>query len=134
MRNARDLFEGRNPDEVFGIVQEYEPPKSCTSKDAAGDFEAYVMLNPSECSQRAPSLGSAHPRILHGLFEGLRSAVKGDERIEWGGVLSLAQDIAARWLKERARPDEQFAATPEPAQLQLLSLFWLLEEGFKKNP
>ena len=123
-------FSDRNTDRIFETVKEYEPPASPMSKDAADEFEAYVADNPSECSRKAPELGSAHHRIQHSLFLGLREAVKDGERIEWGGVLSLGGGVVKRWLEAQKRAGPGIQAQD---QGQLRPLFWLMEDGFKKN-
>ena len=119
-----------NADKVFETVKEYEPPVSLMSNDAAEAFKAYVADNPHECSRKAPELGSAHHRIQSGLFSGLLDAVKEGERIEWGGVLSLGRRVVERWLEAQRRSGPELE-TQEPGRL--LPLFWLVEEGFKKN-
>ena len=124
-------FGGKSPDEVFDLVEKYEPPASHMSEDAAGAFKAYVRHNPSECSRKAPSLASAHPSVLDSLFLGLRDAVTDGERIEWGGVLSLIKGVVLR-LENRARLGD---SAPETESLRpaLLHMFWLVEDGFKEN-
>ena len=125
-------FDGKSPDEVFDLVKKYGGPDPFLSKDAADAFEGYVRDNPSECSKRAPGLGSAHPRIQRGLFLGLREAVKDGERVEWGGVLSLIKDIARRFEQNRARLGDSAPET-ESLRSALLPLVWLVEDGFKEN-
>ena len=124
------FFHSKNTDRVFETVKEYEPPVSPMSKDAAEAFEAYVADNPSECSKRAPSLCSAHPSIQRSLFVGLLNAVKDGERIEWEGVLSMGRGVVERWLEAQKRAGP---GTEAQEYGQLLPLFWLMEDGFKKN-
>ena len=119
------LSGGRNADEVFEIALKYDP----ASQDAAEALRECARDNPLECSKRAPSLGRAHPRMIHGLLAGLRGAVDGNERIEWDGVLSLGNFILARWLEDRAGPQP---AAPEGG-LQPLPFFRLLEDGLKRD-
>ena len=123
------FLRGKNADQVFEAAKEYEPPASM-SEDAAEAFEAYVKDNPSECSRKAPELGSAHYDIQRGLFLGLRDAVRDGERIEWGGVLSLGRGVVERRLDAQRRAGPGVEAQE---QGQLLPLFWLMEDGFKKN-
>ena len=125
-------FDDKGPDEVFDLVKEYGRPDPFLSKDAADAFEGYVRDDPSECSKRAPGLGSAHPRIQRGLLLGLREAVKDGERIEWGGVPSLIRDVVSRFEQNRARPGEPAPET-EPPRSALRPLFWLVEDGLKEN-
>ena len=132
MDGTRDRFGGKSPDEVFDLVKKYEPPASPMSEDAADEFGAYVRHNPSECSQKAAELGSAHPRILCKLFVGLRDAVQSDERVEWGGVLHLIRDVVSRFEQNRAQLGDPAPET-ESLRSALLPLFWLVEEGFKRD-
>lgn len=125
-------FDGKSPGDVFDLVKEYGRPDPFLSKDAADAFEGYVRDNPSECSKRAPGLGSAHPRIQRGLFLGLREAVKDGERIEWDGVLHLIKGVVLRFEQNRSRLGESAPET-ESLRSALLPLFWLVEDGFKEN-
>ena len=123
-------FDGKSPGEVFGIVEKYKQPE-LELADPADEFEAYVRGNPLECSRKAADLGSAHPRILHRLFMGLRDAVQNDERVEWGEVLRLIRDVALRFEQNRALGDS--APETESLRSALLPMFWLVEDGFKKD-
>ena len=125
-------FGGKSPDEVFDLVKKYEPPTSPMSEDTADEFEAYVRHNPSECSRKAPSLASAHPRVLNSLFLGLREAVNGGERIEWSGVLPLIKGVASRFEQNRALLGDSAPET-ESLRSALLPLFCLVEDGFKRD-
>ena len=127
-----DRFGGKSPDEVFEAVKKYEPPASPLSEDPADKFAAYVRRNPSECSRKAPGLASAHPRILNKLFLGLHDAVKEGERMEWGGVLHLIKGVVLRFEQNRALLGD---SAPETESLRsiMLPLFWLVEDGFKKD-
>lgn len=139
-------FEGKAPDKVFETVKKHKPPESLAdTDDVAESFGRYVKNNPSECSQRAPLLGSASPRIQYELFSGLSDAVKKGESIEWDGVLSLIKAILARWADDQNRaardsPDVQASGARWPGQSvteylydPLLLLFWLVEEGLKND-
>lgn len=139
-------FEGKSHDEVFEIVKEYKPPESLVdTDDIAESFGPYVKNNPHECSQRAPLLGSAAPRIQYELFSGLGDAVKKDGSIEWDGVLSLIKGVLARLVDDQNRaardgPDAQAPGARWPGQSLAghlydpsLPLFWLVEEGLKKD-
>ena len=132
MGTKGDRFGGKSPDEVFDLVKQYEPPASPMSEDAADEFEAYVRHNPSECSKRAPELGSAHYNIQRGLFLGLREAVNDGERIEWDGVLSLIKGVASRFEQNRALLGDSAPET-ESLRSALLPLFCLVEDGFKRD-
>lgn len=126
------LFDGKNPDVVFEIVRKYESPESPASQDVADAFEAYVKDNPHECSQRAPSLGPAHPRIQHSLFAGLRDAIQDNQRMEWDGVLSLIRDVVARWFDVQ-KPSPDGSGFEAQSYDQMVMISWLLEDGFKKD-
>ena len=125
-------FGGKSSGEVFDLVKKYEPPASPVSEDAADEFGAYVRHNPSECSRKAHELVSAHPRIQRGLFLGLREAVKDGERIEWSGVLPLIKGVVSRFEQNRALLGDSAPET-ESLRSALLPLFWLVEDGFKRD-
>ena len=124
----RALFDGKSPGEAFEIAQKYGSPEPLASQDAADAFEEYVRDNPLECSRKAAELDSAHPRIQRSLFLGLHDAVKDGGRIGWNGVLSLCRGVVARWFEAQKR-----AGLETQDHGQLLPLFRLAEEGFKRN-
>ena len=132
------LLEGKGPDEVFEIVEKYEPPEPFAfQKGAAEEFGAYVRDNPLECSRMAPRLGSAHPRIQYELFSGLCEAVDKGERVDWDGILSLVRAVLQSYEENPAPqgpPDLTRApGPPAGAYDPLPPLFSLVEKGFKRD-
>ena len=124
----------KNHDKVFESAKKYKPPESLLDEDAADEFGAYVRNNALECSKRAAELGSAHPRIQNKLFMGLRDAVQADERIEWRIVIQLIKHVISRWFKTRGHAgSSESGPGDESSEQPPLPLFWLIEEGLKKD-
>ena len=125
---------GKSHDKVFEGAKKYKPPESLLDEDAADEFGAYVRNNALECSKRAADLGSAHPHIQHKLFMGLYDAVQADERIEWRSAIQLIKHVIGRWFKTRDHAgSSESGPGAESSQQPPLSLFWLIEEGLKKD-
>jgi len=124
----------KSHDRVFEGAKKYKPQESPMDEDYADVFGAYVRDHALECSERAAELGSAHPRIQYELFIGLRDAVQADERIEWESVMPLIKCVIERCSKtqDRAGSDES-ALEAGSSELPPLALFWLIEEGLKKD-
>ena len=130
-KSAGGFFDGKDTDEVFEAVKEYEPSEHAFWDETAEAFGAYVRDNPLECSQRAPRLATAPRRIQHELFDGLGDVVENNGRIDWNGVLSLIEAVArsGALTPENAWQGLPIAAYPHDP----LSPFWLLEKGLKTD-